>query len=342
MTDVTLRTTDGLELAGLALRPDGAPRAAVAMVHGYGEHAGRYAALHRVLTGAGFAVAAADLRGFGRSPGLRGHIDAWSDYRRDVEAIVGLAASLAPGRPVFLFGHSMGGLIVLDYALERPDGLAGVIASGPALRQAGGRRLLREFAARALSRIAPRLPSRLGHDPAGISSLPAEVEAYLADPRVLDRATMRWGAEILRTMSATAARAPAFPLPLLLLHGIADPINDPEGSRAFDAACGHPDHQLKLYAGSRHEIHHDVGRPQLERDLLRWLRERAMRRDAGAGVDDVEPAFSPKQGGAPRSGGERTSRGERTSGAAASSEGAASSSGTAAAPARSATAGGTR
>jgi alpha-beta hydrolase superfamily lysophospholipase len=289
MTDVTLRTADGLELAGLALRPDGAPRAAIAMVHGYGEHAGRYAALHRVLVGAGFAVAAADLRGFGRSPGLRGHIDAWRDYRTDVDAIVGLAASLAPGRPLFLFGHSMGGLIVLDYALERPGMLAGVIASGPALRQAGGRRLVKELAARLLSRVAPRLGSRLGLDNAGISSLPEEVEAYLSDPLVLDRATMRWGAEILRTMSATAARAPAFPRPLLLLHGLDDPINDPEGSRAFDRSCGHPDHQLRLYAGSRHEIHHDVGRAQFERDLLRWLRERVMRRDASAGVDGPPP-----------------------------------------------------
>jgi alpha-beta hydrolase superfamily lysophospholipase len=276
-SDVTLRTADGLELAGIALRPPAEPKAAVAMVHGFGEHAGRYRALQDALVAAGFAVGAADLRGHGRSPGARGHVDRWDDYRADTAAIVGLARSLAPGRPVFLFGHSMGGLIVLDYALARPDGLSGVIASGPALRQAGPRRPLRELAVRVLSRIAPRTGTGLGLDPAGISGDPTEVAAYLADPLVHGRASMRWGAEILRTMAGTAARAAEFPVPLLLLHGEADPINAPEGSRAFHAACGHADRTLRTYPGSRHEVHHDVGRRRFERDLLRWLAERAMR-----------------------------------------------------------------
>ena len=284
MTDLALRTADGLELAGLALRPAGEPKAAVAMVHGFGEHARRYAGLHRVLLEAGHAVAAADLRGFGRSPGARGHVDRWDDYRADAAAIVGLAGSLAPGRPVFLFGHSMGGLIVLDFALHRPDGLAGVIASGPALLQAGRRRPLQELAAVLLSRIVPRAGVELGLDPQGISSEPEEVAAYLADPLVHGRASMRWGAEILRTMAATRERAGEFARPLLLLHGALDPINAPEGSRAFHDACGHPDRTLRLYPGCRHEVHHDVGRRRMERDLLRWLAERCLRADvAGAG-----------------------------------------------------------
>lgn len=281
MSDLALRTADGLELAGLALRPAGEPKAAVAMVHGFGEHAGRYGELHRVLLDAGYAVGAADLRGFGRSPGPRGHVDGWDDYRADAAAIVGLAGSLAPGRPVFLFGHSMGGLIVLDFALQRPDGLAGVIASGPALLQAGRRRPLKELAAVVLSRIVPRASAELGLDPQGISSQPEEVVAYLADPLVHGRASMRWGAEILRTMVATREAAAAFARPLLLLHGALDPINAPEGSRAFHDACGHPDRTLRLYAGCRHEVHHDVGRRRMERDLLRWLAERCLRADAG-------------------------------------------------------------
>ena len=291
MSDPTIRTADGLDLAALSLLPAGPPRGAVAMVHGFGEHTGRYEALHRALIDAGFAVGAADLRGFGRSPGARGHIDRWDDYRADAAAIVAHAAALAPGRPVFLFGHSMGGLIVLDFALERPAGLAGVIASGPALLQAGGRRPLTALAARLLSRIAPRLGTELGLDPRGISSDPAEVEAYLADPLVHGRATMRWGAEILRTMAGTLARAPAFPRPLLLLHGAVDPINSAEGSRRFHAACGHADRTLRLYDRSRHEVHHDVDRMQFQRDLLRWLRERAMRaRPADDSADPPAPA----------------------------------------------------
>jgi len=277
MTEVALPTSGGLQLAGLALRPSGLTRAAVAMVHGVGEHAGRYDALHQALTGGGFAVATADLRGFGRSPGPRGHIDRWDDFRADVAAIVGLAGSLAPDRPVFLFGHSMGGLIVLDYALRRPGGLAGVVASGPALVPAGPRRPLLEWTARILSVVAPRVGTELGLDPSGISGDPAVVAHYRADPLVHDRVTMRWGAEILRVMAATLADAPRFPLPLLLLHGADDPINSPVGSQSFHDACGHPDRMLRLYRGSRHEVHHDAGRAAFERDLLRWLRERAMR-----------------------------------------------------------------
>jgi alpha-beta hydrolase superfamily lysophospholipase len=284
MSDLALRTADGLELAGLSLRPAGEPKAAVAMVHGFGEHARRYGELHRALLDAGYAVGTADLRGFGRSPGPRGHVDRWDDYRADAAAIVGLAGSLAPGRPVFLFGHSMGGLIVLDAALHRPDGLAGVIASGPALLQAGRRRPLKELAAVVLSRIVPRASTELGLDPQGISTQPEEVAAYLADPLVHGRASMRWGAEILRTMAATREAAPAFPRPLLLLHGALDPINAPEGSRAFHDACGHPDRTLRLYPGCRHEVHHDVGRRRMERDLLRWLAERCLRADANRGA----------------------------------------------------------
>lgn len=284
MSELALRTADGLELAGLALRPAGEPKAAVAMVHGFGEHARRYRELHRALLDAGYAVGTADLRGFGRSPGPRGHVDGWDDYRADTAAIVGLAGSLAPGRPVFLFGHSMGGLIVLDFALHRPDGLAGVIASGPALLQAGRRRPLKELAAVVLSRIVPRASTELGLDPQGISTQPEEVAAYLADPLVHGRASMRWGAEILRTMAATREAAPAFPRPLLLLHGALDPINAPEGSRAFHDACGHPDRTLRLYPGCRHEVHHDVGRRRMERDLLRWLAERCLRADANRGA----------------------------------------------------------
>lgn len=282
MSDLTLRTADGIELAGLVRRPAADARAAIAMVHGLGEHSGRYAPLHDALVAAGFAVGAADLRGFGRSPGVRGHIDRWDDYRQDTAAIVALAGSLAPGRPLFLFGHSMGGLIVLDFALERPAGLAGVIASGPALVPAGVRRPMHEMASRLLSVLAPRFSIELGLDPAGLSTDASVVADYLADPLVHGRVSMRWGAEILRTMAATRQRAPAFGLPLLLMHGTLDPINDVEGSRAFHDACGHPDRHLKCYARSCHEVHHDVDRVAFQRDLLRWLRERSMRGSAAA------------------------------------------------------------
>jgi alpha-beta hydrolase superfamily lysophospholipase len=271
MSDALLATTDGLVLRGRALPAHGEPLGAVAMVHGLGEHSARYEGLHQALNAAGFAVASADLRGFGRSPGPRGHINRWDDYRADTQAMLTLASSLAPGTPLFLFGHSMGGLIVLDYALQRPAGLAGVIASGPALVPAGPRRRTLEIIARVLSVIAPRLTTRLGIEKSGISTLPEVVADYIADPLRTEAVSMRWGTEIMQVMPATRAGAARFPVPLLMLHGGDDPITSPQGSQAFAAACGQSDCRLIVYPGNRHEVHHDIGRAQFERDLTDWL-----------------------------------------------------------------------
>jgi acylglycerol lipase len=271
-------TRDGLRLRALTLRPQGAVRAVVAMVHGLAEHIDRYADLHRALLDAGFAVAAADLRGFGHSPGLRGHIDAWADYRADASAILDGARALAPRAPIFLFGHSMGGLIALDVALNASAhdlrGVRGVIASGPALIPAGVRRPMVEAFARAISGVLPRLSIGMKINPEGISSLPAVVQSYLTDPLIHHRVTVRWGTEILACMPATLQAAARFAHPLLILHGADDPINAPEGSRAFIERCGHPDRSLKLYPGNRHEVHHDVSAAQFEQDLVGWIEAR--------------------------------------------------------------------
>jgi alpha-beta hydrolase superfamily lysophospholipase len=245
------------------------------MVHGLGEHIDRYADLHQSLLAQGIAVAAADLRGFGRSPGLRGHINQWADYRTDALAILQGARELAPEAPLFLFGHSMGGLIVLETALHAAQndlhGLQGVIASGPALIPAGVRRPVVEAFARMVSDLLPRLSIQMQINPEGISSLPQVVNDYLADPLIHHRVTVRWGTEILQCMPATLEAASRFGYPLLIQHGADDPINAPEGSRAFIERCGHADRSLKLYSGSRHEVHHDVGAAQFAQDLVEWI-----------------------------------------------------------------------
>jgi alpha-beta hydrolase superfamily lysophospholipase len=271
-------TRDGLKLRALTLHPQGTPRAVVAMVHGLAEHIDRYADLHQTLLGAGLAVAAADLRGFGRSPGARGHINGWADYRADASAILEGARALAPDAPLFLFGHSMGGLIVLDTALNASAhelrGLRGVIASGPALIPGGVRRPIVEVFARAASGVMPRLSVATKINPQGISSIPSMVQDYLADPLIHHQVTVRWGAEILACMPATLQAASRFEHPLLIQHGIDDPINSPEGSRIFIERCGHTDRSLKLYPGSRHEVHHDVGAAQFGQDLVEWIEAR--------------------------------------------------------------------
>lgn len=272
------QTRDGLSLHAMTLRPQGPVRAVLAMVHGLAEHIDRYTDLHQRLLEAGIAVAAADLRGFGRSPGVRGHINQWADYRTDALAILQGARDLAPEAPLFLFGHSMGGLIVLEAALNASaddlKDLRGVIASGPALIPAGVKRPVVEAFARMVSGLLPRLSIQMQINPEGISSLPQVVSDYLADPLIHHQVTVRWGTEILKCMPATLQAASRFAYPLLIQHGADDPINAPEGSRAFIERCGHADRSLKLYPGSRHEVHHDVGEAKFVQDLVGWIEAR--------------------------------------------------------------------
>ena len=275
MNETTIRTRDGVDLFARTGPRVAGPNAVVAMVHGLGEHSGRYASLHRALSGAGLAWAAADLRGFGRSPGTRGHVDGWADYRSDVAAILELGRAQAPGAPVFLFGHSMGGLIVLDYALREPHGIAGVAASGPALVPAGVRRPVLEVTARVLSLLVPKLSTELGLDPAGLSTDPQVAVDYLADPLVHGKVSMRWGAEIMASMAWVREHPASLRVPLLLQHGGADPINAASGTVAFYEAAGCADKTLRLYEGCRHEVHHDAARETFERDLVQWLLERS-------------------------------------------------------------------
>jgi len=267
-----IETRDGLTLYGCVLRPREV-RAVVAMVHGHGEHIGRYQSLHRALTGAGFLVVAADLRGFGRSPGERGHLQRWDDMRRDADAIVAVARQLAGGAPVFAFGHGVGGTAVLDLAAFSPVGLAGVVASAPML-VADGLGVITQIA-RALARVAPRLGLDLGADPSRLSSLPEVGADLLDDPLAHRRMTMGWAAAVMAGMAGIAARPQAVRLPTLLLQGGEDTIGSVAATRAFSERIAHPDRMLRLYPGCRHEVHHDGARLQFERDLVEWIGARA-------------------------------------------------------------------
>jgi len=275
--DSTFRGAGGIELVTHRWPPDGEaiPRAAVAIVHGLGEHSGRYGAVVSALTGRGFAVHGFDLRGHGRSPGRRGHIDAWSDYRDDLAACLDhVRVQEAPGTAVFLYGHSLGGAIVLEYGLRQPGGLAGVIASAPALEPKGVRSPMLEALARALSRIWPTFSLPVPLEEAALSRVPAIIEANRRDGLVHRRITARAVIETLAALAWTKSNAPAWKLPLLVMHGTGDRIIDPDGSRAFVAAAHRgsgADVELRLYDGVYHEAHNDLEAERVLADVGAWL-----------------------------------------------------------------------
>jgi alpha-beta hydrolase superfamily lysophospholipase len=251
-------------------RPDGDPRGVLAVVHGFGEHSGRYGNLANRLVPRGWAVYGFDHRGHGRSPGQRGHIRFWADYREDVRRFLRFVEAQDVPRPLFLMGHSLGGLIVLECALRGLLGLRGVIASAPALVQTGVSPLL-VTASRILSRVWPRFSLEARLDADLISRDPEVVKAYREDPLVHGRGTARLGAEMHRAMLWTRAHAKGFPLPLVILHGGADRLVPVKGSRLFFERITFPDKELRIYKEGYHEPHNDTHREQVLEDLEEWM-----------------------------------------------------------------------
>jgi len=260
-----------LELYYQAWLPEAEPRGVVALVHGVGEHSGRYFNVVGPLVEAGYAVYGYDHRGHGKSPGPRVHIHSWSEYRDDLVTFLALIAEEQPGRPVVLYAHSMGSLVALDYLMQQPDGLAGAIISGTATEPVGVGSPAIAKTAKVLSRITPRLSVSLKIDPSSLTGDPEALEIYHADPLLTGRATVRWGAESLDTVDRVKAGMHQVDLPLLILHGAEDPLNHPDGSRALHAAAAHPDKTLRLYPGAHHEPHNDFGHEQLAADVMEWL-----------------------------------------------------------------------
>jgi alpha-beta hydrolase superfamily lysophospholipase len=261
----------GLELFYQQWLPDSHPTAIVAIVHGVGEHSDRYMNLVRPLVDDGYAVAAYDQRGHGRSPGPRVHIDRWSEYRDDLGAFLGRVARELPGRPIVVYGHSMGSLVVLDYLLGHPDGLAGAVISGVAIEPVGVGGPVQIALARLLTGVLPRVSVDLGIDASSLTRDPAALEAFRADPMVTGRATVRWGTETLDTVARVKGGMSRIDLPLLVIHGGADPLNSVGGAKALYDAAASTDKRLRVYPGAYHEPHNDLVHRQVAADVSEWV-----------------------------------------------------------------------
>lgn len=268
----TITGAGGMQLYSQAWLPATPARGVVALVHGFGEHGGRYTYLAEALTAGGYALSTFDHRGHGRSPGLRGHIDHFQEFLDDVAASLPAARSFAPSAPLFLMGHSMGGLIALNFAIRHPQGLQGVIASAPLLAPPNVSPWM-TCASKLLSRIKPDFSLDTGVKADTISRDPAEVKRYGEDPYVHGRASARFGTELTAAQEWTQAHAAELALPLLLYHGDADPLVPIAGSRTFFANVKTADKQFIEWPGGYHESHNDLHRAQVFAAILAWLGE---------------------------------------------------------------------
>lgn len=268
---IELMAADGTQLRGEVSLPVGTAKAILVLVHGKDEHIGRYWHVIAVLNESGYAVFAHDHRGHGRSDGPRGVIDRFDDYVDDLDLLVEHARAQHPDLPIYLLGHSMGGLIATRYALAHQSKLSGLILSGPALLIGEHEPAWKKRLMVLLGRIAPNL--RISTSEPGMLSRNPEVErAFSADPLCNnERTRLGFARALYLAAEATRPRAAELSLPLLIMHGDADRLTSPRGSIAFFNAAGSPDKTLKLWPDNRHEIFNDLNSASVITFMLQWL-----------------------------------------------------------------------
>jgi alpha-beta hydrolase superfamily lysophospholipase len=250
--------------------PD-APRANVLIVHGFAEHSGRYEHVGRWLAERGFATHAYDHLGHGRSSGTRCHLERFDEYLDDLAHVLAMVRKDAPRLPMFLIGHSMGGLIAAKFVCDRKPDVAGVVLSGPALAVAQGRARVQMWLARTLRLFVPRMRMASGLDLEGLASDPSVLERYLADPLVEEKLTISLAAELMSAVEHTALRGAEMTPPLLILHGSDDTLCAPSGSERFARAA--PRGRFVIYPGLRHEIFNEPSQEEVFKEMVAFLEE---------------------------------------------------------------------
>ena len=280
MEPSVLRTFDGAQLVWNGFAPEGGrPRAVLAVVHGFGEHSGRYRFLVDALTDRGYALATFDLRGHGRSPGQRGYIERFSDYLDDTKAFLRVVRQVWPSEPLVLLGHSMGGLIAASYAerdqaaaeADHGPALDGLVLSSPFLGLKMKVSPLTLWSARILSRLAPRHSMSNGLRPEDLSHDPAVVAAARQDPLSHKAATARWATEVFEAQRAALTHTGDLRLPLLLMYAGDDQIADAAVTREFGEQVAAAGATVIRYDGYYHEIFNEIGRDRVFAELGDWL-----------------------------------------------------------------------
>jgi alpha-beta hydrolase superfamily lysophospholipase len=244
------------------------PVAAVLLIHGLADHSGRFEHVGDRLAAAGLDVHAFDLRGNGGSDGRRGHVDRWSQLHDDLEERLRAARQAAAGRPVVLYGHSLGGLVALGYLLEaraKPDL---VVLTSPGLDSTlpGWKKTV----AKVLGRIVPTLPIPNGIDGSTLSRDPAVAAKVAVDPACATVSTARFGAEGLAEQARVRRDYSRLTLPTLVLHGLDDGLVPANASELLATL---PNVERCTYPGLRHELHNEPEGPAILDEVIAWIRK---------------------------------------------------------------------
>jgi alpha-beta hydrolase superfamily lysophospholipase len=271
----TLESRDGTTLQAYYW-PAQNPHATLALVHGFGEYAGRYQPMADYLTARGIEIIAIDLRGHGRSPGPRGVVKDYNDFRDDLAALLTRAQAMKASHngPLVLFGHSMGGGLVLDHGLSGHAVVDGIIASAPLVGLAEPIPSLLEGLVRLMAKILPKAAMKQPIDGSKISTLAAEQRAYEADALNHGRMGLALAVGLVDTGKALQDKAGNWSLPLLVYHSDQDQLTDFEASQDFTTQARG---QFVAFTGVEHEMHNDTSRPDVYALIERFIDQLAGR-----------------------------------------------------------------
>ena len=268
-TEAFLDGPSGLKLFTRSWKPAKSPRAVIAICHGVNSHSGQYLWAGAELAKAGFAVFALDLRGRGRSEGERFYAESIDDYVADLATLIRHAKAQYPGLPLYLLGHSAGGVVSCTYTLDNQPELAGLICESFALHVFAPDIALTLM--KGLSHVTPHAGVlKLKFD--DFSRDPAAVAAMYADPLIKGEAQpVATVAALARAGERLEREFGSITLPVFILHGTSDHTTRPDGSQLFFDTASSTDKTLKLYEGHFHDLLNDLGKDQVLADIVSWI-----------------------------------------------------------------------
>ncbi len=264
-------SVSGVQLAQYQWSPEGHPRAAISMFHGFAEYAGRYEHVIAALNKVGVGVIALDFFGHGESEGRKGDVPAYEAGLDWVEAGLQQSKAAFPNVPLFLFGHSMGGNFVANYVLRRKPEIAGVILSSPWLQVKKQPSFFQNLMANIGIRLMPGMTQPTNLDPSVISRVPEEVSRYANDPKIFDAMSARLFKGVVEAGEWAQSQVDQWHLPTYIYHGDGDQLISFEASQRFAQHIPHGQATFKNWEGSYHETHNDEDQDQVIHELVQWV-----------------------------------------------------------------------
>ncbi len=262
---------DGTQMHAVRWTPDSEPKMVVFLIHGLGEHSGRYASMAQYYACFGIEVGSFDLRGHGKSDGQRGHCDDFQQLIRDIDRFLNQGSSIDIAKPRFIYGHSLGATLAIKYALSHPGKYNGVILSAPMLKPAFELPKWKMVLGRAMQSLWPTLSLSNEVDINALSRDKAVLIKNQEDPLIHDRISVKLGMQVLEAGEQLLEEASLVDFPLLMMHGDADDLTCHKASRAFSECAGEQS-TLKIWDGFYHELHHEPEKKDVYNYCIDWMK----------------------------------------------------------------------